>query len=174
MIEACVLSEDDPVELLEGWIVSKMPRNPQHDGTIQIASERIREILPNGWVIRSQSAITTEDSEPEPDLCIARGNTRSFLERHPAPNQIGVLIEVANSSLEHDRTVKGRTYAKAGIALYWIINLNDRLIEVYSNPSNADPSPTYLNRLDFSDVDRIPFILDDVEIGGLSVRELLP
>src|SRR5579862_9140639 len=68
MIDADVLDEGDAVELLEGWIVPKMPRNPPHDATIGLADDALRIRLPAGWHVRLQSAITTSDSEPEPDL----------------------------------------------------------------------------------------------------------
>src|SRR5438270_11160306 len=64
MIQAGVLTEDDAVELLEGWIIYKMPRNPIHDGTISKIDVKLRSLLPSGWLMRLQSAITTTDSEP--------------------------------------------------------------------------------------------------------------
>src|SRR5436305_4096318 len=70
MIQTGILEEDDSVELLEGWIVLKMPRNPPHDVAIDLAREAIETRLPAGWRVRVQSAITTSDSEPEPDLAV--------------------------------------------------------------------------------------------------------
>src|SRR5438552_2473089 len=74
MIQANVLTEDDAVEMLEGWVVYKMPRNPPHDGTVNKVDVRVRNQLPPGWVDRVQSAIATADSEPEPDVVLARGS----------------------------------------------------------------------------------------------------
>jgi Uma2 family endonuclease len=85
LIQAGILTENDPVELLEGWIVPKMPHNPPHDGTIELVEEVLRNRLPTGWRIRIHSAITTADSEPEPDLAIVRGTARSYLNHHPDP-----------------------------------------------------------------------------------------
>src|SRR5262245_40463855 len=99
MIQAGILTEDDRVELLEGWIVPKMPHNPLHDGTIQVASEVITGHLPPSWRIRIQSVVTTGDSEPEPDLAIVRGDRLSYLTRHPGPADVGTIIEVADSTL---------------------------------------------------------------------------
>src|SRR5262249_47133779 len=79
MIQAGILTEDDQVELLEGWIVPKMPHKPPHDGTIQLANKRIGRRLPPGWDIRVQSAVTTSDSEPEPDLAVVRGDESTYL-----------------------------------------------------------------------------------------------
>src|SRR5689334_16606792 len=70
MIRAGVFAHDERFELLEGWIVPKMSRNPPHDASMDQTHEEVRSRLPNGWRIRVQSAITTSDSEPEPDLAI--------------------------------------------------------------------------------------------------------
>src|SRR5438552_2158980 len=72
MIEIGILTEDDRVELLEGCIVDKMPHNPPHDGTINRINRRLIPILPDGWLLRVQSAITLARSEPEPDLVIVQ------------------------------------------------------------------------------------------------------
>ncbi len=122
MIQVGLLTEDDRVELLEGWIVPKMPRNPPHDATVEIADETLRPHLPPGWSLRVQSAITLPDSEPEPDVAVVRGGARDYLSRHPGPADVGLLIEVSESSLNRDRDEKGRLFAQAGIPHYWIIN----------------------------------------------------
>src|SRR5438309_2736413 len=83
MIEAGVLDEDDPVELLEGWMVAKMPRNPPHDGTITRMQKRLEPELGEDWLIRIQSAITTRDSEPEPDLAVVSSPLEKYFARHP-------------------------------------------------------------------------------------------
>src|SRR5688572_3142360 len=86
LIETGVLKEDDPVELLEGWIVFKMPRNPPHDTTIDTVQEALRQKLqPPAWRVRVQSAITTSDSEPEPDVVVAAGPPSRYLKRHAGP-----------------------------------------------------------------------------------------
>ncbi|MGZ3415793.1 MAG: Uma2 family endonuclease, partial [Isosphaeraceae bacterium] len=119
MIRAGILGEDDNVELLEGWIVPKMPRNPAHDALIawvhnRVLAPRLRE----GWYCRGQSAITTPDSEPEPDLAVIRGSESDYLSRHPGPADTALAVEVADSSLGRDRSIKARIYAAAGVPLY--------------------------------------------------------
>ena len=116
MIQAGILGEDDDVELLEGWIVPEMPRNPAHDALIawvhnRVLAPRLRE----GWFCRGQSAITTPDSEPEPDLALIRGSERDYLSRHPGPADTALAVEVADSSLSRDRSIKARIYAAAGV-----------------------------------------------------------
>src|SRR6266849_885039 len=125
LIQEGFLGENDRVELLEGWIVPKMTHNPPHDSTIQIVSECLAERIPVGWKIRIQSAVTTNDSEPEPDLAVVRGQARTYAARHPGPQDIGLIIEIAESSLLQDRHDKARIYARAGISEYWVINLMD-------------------------------------------------
>jgi Uma2 family endonuclease len=174
MIQAGILTEDDAVELLEGWIVPKMPRKPPHDGTIQIVNNRLRRVLPPGWDIRVQSAITVGDSEPEPDLAVVRGDERSYLQRHPGPTDVGAAMEVADTSLTQDRDDKGRILARARIPVYWIINLIDQQIEDYTDPSGPTANPCYRNRTDYGLQDSIPFVLDFQEIARIPVRELLP
>ena len=80
LIEEGFFAHDERFELLEGWIVAKMPRNPIHDAAIDVAHELIRTALPTGWRVRVQSAITLSDSEPEPDLVIVRGEARDYSE----------------------------------------------------------------------------------------------
>src|SRR5262245_16087266 len=82
LIQMGLLTEDDPVELLEGWIVPKMPRNTPHDVCLDKSLEALRAILPTGWRLRVQSAITTPDSEPEPDFAIVPGPANRYLAHH--------------------------------------------------------------------------------------------
>src|SRR5690348_4645166 len=77
MIETGILNELDQVELLEGVVVVKMPRNPIHDATIELIEEALSRLLPAGWRVRVQSAVTFRDSEPEPDLAVVRGSPRN-------------------------------------------------------------------------------------------------
>src|SRR5262249_34402061 len=103
MIASGVFDEDEPLELLEGYVVVKMPRNPPHDGTSQGLQKRVFRLLPSGWDLRVQSAITLSDSEPEPDLVVVRGDETHYKHRHPGPADIGLIVEVADSSLDRDR-----------------------------------------------------------------------
>ena len=174
LIELGILTEDDNLELLEGYLVHKMSRNPPHDVTLALIQETLPRLLPAGWCLRSQSAITLAASEPEPDGAIVRGNARTYTARHPGPADIGVVIEVADSTLDGDRLDKGRIYARAGIPCYWIINLVDRQIEVYTAPSGATATPAYGQRQDFHATDDIALTLDGATVATIPVRELLP
>jgi Uma2 family endonuclease len=174
MIRAGILDEDDNVELLEGYVVNKMARNPPHDGTIQLVSDLIREVLPPGWCVRDQSAVTLVASEPEPDVCIARGTRRDYLTAHPQAADVGLVVEVSDITLAFDRTDKARIYARAGIGTYWIVNLVDRQIEVHTGPTGPAASPGYARRDDFPVGGSVSLVLDGVVIASLAVGDVLP
>lgn len=174
MIRAGILTDDDPVELLEGWLVTKMPKNPPHRISTQVTREAFAQLLPPGWYVDDQEPITTKDSEPEPDVVIVQGDRRDYLERHPYADEVGLVVEVADTTLQRDRTSKKRLYARAGIAVYWIINLVDRQIEVYTKPLSNAQLPDYQERKDFSIHDQIPLLLNGQEIGTIPVQNLLP
>jgi Putative restriction endonuclease len=121
MIEVGILTKDDKVELLEEHIVLKFSRTPLHDGTLQLAHKTLDELIPNGWLLRNQATVALEDSQPEPDLSVVRGDLRTFLSRHAGPAETGLLIEVADLSLLRDQRDKMRIYARANVPVYWII-----------------------------------------------------
>jgi Uma2 family endonuclease len=168
MIQLGILTDDDPVELLEGWLVYKMPKNPTHRITTKLTRDALDQILPPGWYVDTQEAITLSDSEPEPDVVIVRGATQDYLDRHPTAQDIALVIEVADSTLERDRTSKKRLYARAGIPIYWIINLVDRAIEIYTQPENED----YQQQT--TATERIEVVLEGRTIAQISIANLLP
>ena len=143
MAQLCILTEDDNIELLEGYLVHHhRPRTPLHDGTLSLVFEYLLSIIPDGWRVRNQSGVTLSDSEPEPDLAIVRIDPADYMQHHPGPADIALVIEVADSSLDGDRADKCRIYARAGIQEYWIVNLVDTQIEVYSSPVNGGYAQT--------------------------------
>lgn len=175
MIDSGILTDEDQVELLEGWIVPKMARNPPHDAVIaQLQLEVIGPRLPKGWFCRVQSAITTPDSEPEPDLAILRGRPLDYLKRHPGPKDMALVIEVADTSIRRDRTIKARLYARASIPIYWIVNLSGARVELHSEPSGPADAPSYGQRRAYGRTRTIPLELDGTTVAEIPVRELLP
>jgi Uma2 family endonuclease len=165
--------DDERYELLEGWIATKMTRKPPHDAVIDLLADLLRAMLPPGLRVRVKSAITTCDSEPEPDLAVVRGHPRDYLDHHPGPGEIALLVEVADSSVDRDRA-KARIYARAGIATYWIVNLPERLVEVYTAPSGDTAAPRYHRREDFAPGVEVPLVVDGRAIGALAATEILP
>jgi Uma2 family endonuclease len=172
MVRLGILGDDDPVELLEGWLVYKMPKNPPHRATTKLTRNALEAIISEDWYVDTQEPVTLIDSEPEPDVVIVRGNTRDYLDRHPGAQDIALVIEVSDTTLERDRTSKKRLYARAGIPVYWIINLPEQQIEVYSEPVIEEV--IYQRRQDYALSDRIPVAIAGQIIGHLSVGDLLP
>ncbi len=133
--------EGEPIELLGGQLVVAEPQHPYHASAITAADYALRGVLPRGWIVRTQLPISLDDeSEPEPDLVVVAGGPADYRHDHPAHPTLAV--EVATSSLRLDRHHKGSLYARAGVADYWIVNLIDRLLEVYRDPG-PDPSAPY-------------------------------
>lgn len=174
IIQAGILTDDDSVELLEGWLVFKMPKNPPHRATTRLVRTALENILPAGWYVDSQEPITLSNSEPEPDIVVVRGDTRQYLDRHPGAENIALIIEVSDTTLQRDRTVKKGIYARAGISIYWIVNLVEEQVEVYSQPLVEVEQPDYSQRLDFGRSAVIPIIIEGIEIGAIAVDALLP
>lgn len=173
LIELGILTEDDNLELLEGYLVHKMSRNPPHDAAIQKGTKKWLRLLPPGWDLRVQSAITLTESEPEPDFAVVRGDETAYMARHPAAADVGLVVEVSDSTLPGDRDDKGRIYASAGIPCYWIVNINDRHIEVYTSPSGPIADPKFAHRVDHRAGDDVTLLLGGATVV-IAVQDLLP
>jgi Uma2 family endonuclease len=174
LIDLGILTEDDNLELLEGYLVHKTSRNPPHDNSLHLTLRTLLRVMPPNWVLRIQSAITLSDSEPEPDLAAVRGDERRYAARHPGPGDVSIVIEVSDSTLPGDRDDKGRIYAAAGIPYYWIINLVDRQVEVYTSPSGPTVHPGFAQRVVYRVGDHIPFVLDGAVVAQVAVQDLRP
>ncbi|MDY6785753.1 MAG: Uma2 family endonuclease [Cyanobacteriota bacterium] len=174
MIEKGILSDDDAVELLEGWLICKMPKNPPHRATTRLVRTALESILPAGWYVDSQEPITLSNSEPEPDVVVVRGDTRQYLDRHPNAEEIALVIEVSDTTLQRDRDLKKRLYARSGIPVYWIVNLIERQIEVYTQPSGELDPPDYTQRQNYAHSTLIPVAIENIKVGKLSVSSLFP
>lgn len=174
MIHAGILTDDDPIELLDGWLVYKMPKNRQHIIATRHARDLIEQSIPPGWYVDSQEPITTEESEPEPDVCVVRGALDDYPDHHPRPADIALLVEVADTTLDRDRGFKKRLYAQASIPIYWIVNLQDLQVEVYTEPSGPGRLPDYHQRQDYPLTQSVPLVIDGRDVGRLPVQDLLP
>jgi len=134
MIRAGILTENDPVELIRGELLEKMPIGDLHVGTVIRLTRLFIKRLPEEVTVSIQNPVVFADSEPEPDVAILRPKTNDYGSRKPTPEDLLLLVEVAESSLEFDRATKLPLYAEAGIAEYWIANLLDEQLEVYQDP----------------------------------------
>ena len=171
LADAGVLTEDDNVELLEGWIVPKMTKNPPHEWAVTEIAGLLSALLPDRWLLRTQCAINTGDSEPEPDHSIVRGPGHRYLTAHPSGSDIAHVIEVADSSLDRDR-LKAAIYAREAIPSYWIVNLADRQVEVYGSPD--PPESRYRTVAVLGPDSTVELILDGQTAASFTVEQFLP
>jgi Uma2 family endonuclease len=174
MIDTGILTDEDRVELLEGYMVQKMPANPPHDSTITKLYRRLDRMAPDGFLVRCQTGSSLPNSRPEPDLAVVRGEETAFDARHPLPDEIALVIEVADSSLVRDRVDKNRIYARESIPQYWVVNLVDEQIEVYTDPTGPQSAPIYRRRQDFTRGTAVPVELDGRAVGTVNVDDVLP
>jgi Uma2 family endonuclease len=172
MIESGAFTEDDRLELIDGWVVQQMAKGPGHEYAVGQGEELLRARIPAGWHVRNQAPITLTRSEPEPDLTIVRGDREAYRQRHPVASEVAVVVEVSDPSLTTDR-VKGKAYGSAGIAEYWIINLVDRRVEVYASPDAASELG-YASRTFFGLNETVALHIAGQDLGTLPVIALLP
>lgn len=172
LIDAGILTSDDPVEMLEGVLVQKMSKKPPHSATTRRARRALERAIPSGFFVDSQEPVTTGDSEPEPDLCIVRGNDSAYETRHPGPEDAPLIVEVSDTTLATDRGTKKRVYARAQFPVYWIINLIDLVVEVYSAPSGPVDSPDYGRRDQYRVGDVVPLVIDGSHVGQVAVADI--
>ena len=168
MIKAGIFGPEERVELIEGEIVEMSPQDPPHSVGVLVVEEALRRAFPVGFHVRAQLPLALDDdSEPEPDLAVVRGDIRDYVANHPATAVL--IVEVAHSTLDYDRRRKARIYARAGIPEYWIVNVLERVVEVYREPR---PNGTYADVQRLGEADSVsPLAKPD---AWLEVRALLP
>ena len=128
-------SPDARVELIEGIVYDMAPQKSPHSTACRLAQEALRSVFPlsSGYEIRGQFPLAlSDDSEPEPDVAVVEGSIRDFADSHPTTALL--IVEVADSTLFHDRKRKIPLYARSGIPESWLLNLPRRMLEVYRNP----------------------------------------
>ena len=140
LIDLGMLHEDEPVELVAGRLIVAEPQNDPHARAIELVADTLRTAFGPGWRIRVQLPLALgADSEPEPDVAVVRGTPRDRQRGHPS--SAALVVEVADSSVRLDRGLKARIYARARIADYWVVNLVDRSVEVYREPTTGGRRP---------------------------------
>ncbi len=171
MADAGIFGERDRVHLINGCLVEKMTLHPPHAIADDLCGEALRLVLPPGWYIRPGKPVRIPGlaSMPEPDRGVARGSIRDYGGRHPGPDDLALVVEVSDSSLDEDRKM-AEIYGKAGIPVYWIVNLIDSQVEVYSDP---DPSGYQTHEV-LAPGHVLSVKVDGVEVGEIPVADILP
>ncbi|GMQ76510.1 MAG: Uma2 family endonuclease [Gammaproteobacteria bacterium] len=129
MIEAGIFHPESHLELIEGEVLTMTPQGSRHMTAIRLVETALREVFSIGHDVRTQAPLALDErSEPEPDVAVVTGTPRDYRDAHPATAVL--VVEVADSTLSFDRGRKKALYARAGIAEYWIVNLDDSQLEV--------------------------------------------
>ena len=171
MVASGAFTKADRFELIEGILVEKMTKGRRHSASSELCWRAIDALLPPGWHVRIEKPvrIPARDSEPEPDVSVARGSIQDYLELDPGPPDVALVVEVAESTLADDRAMAA-TYGGGGIPTYWIVNVAGRTLEVYANPTGgAYPTPTILG-----ETESVDLIIQGQVVGQIAVADLLP
>ena len=135
MGEAGILTEDDRVELIEGELVAMSPIGSDHSGTVNALNHLLVMAVHGRAVVAVQNPVILDDhSEPQPDFAVLRYRDDHYRRATPRPEDVVLIVEIANSSLNYDRAVKRPLYARRGIPEYWIVNVQGGEVEVCRNP----------------------------------------
>lgn len=171
MVDEGILNTRDPVHLIDGILVAKMTQNDPHCTADDLTGAALQALLPAGWYIRPAKPIRLPDqnSKPEPDRAVVRGTIRDYTARTPGPADIGLIVEVSDSTVYDDRALTG-IYGRAGIPTYWIVNLVHRQVEVYSDPDREG----YGSRQTYREGQSVPVVIDGQPLGQIAVDDILP
>ena len=167
------LFDDERVELLDGEIWTLPPQKTPHFAAIRRAVDALEVVFGTDFDFRQQASMTLEDgTEPEPDVLVVPGRWQDYEDHHPAPPEVHLLVEVSDATLWKDRNKKQNTYARAGIADYWIVNLVNRQLEVYRDPEPTANGHGYRTKLVLLDGDSIAPL--SAPNGTVAVAALFP
>jgi Uma2 family endonuclease len=171
MIRDGTIKENERVELIEGLLVTKMGRNRPHIVAGKIGFAAFARLVPPGWhVAKEDPVVVSEWSKPEPDLAVVRGSAKDYLDRDVAAADVCLVVEISESTLAWDRSEMTKVYASAGIPVHWIVNLVDRQIQVYAEPTEDG----YQSRQDFASGQDVPVAVEGREVGRIPVAEIVP
>lgn len=157
---------DKRVELINEELVEIMPQKPAHRLTVSLILPIAMHWSGEGYHILCQLPLRLSNSVPEPDIAIVSGQPRDYADSHPTT--AALVIEVSDTTLEYDQTIKAPIYAAAGIEDYWIINLNERTVEIRRQPGPRG----YRSLQTFTETDTIAPLFNPT--AHIAVAELLP
>lgn len=165
---------DMKVELVGGRLV-EMTESPEHRNTVENTDELLTGLLGRDrWYVARESSVEFPDWTPIPDIAVCRGPRKpTYLHRSPNSGDVVLLVEVSQSTYRYDTRVKLPRYAQARIPLLWIVNLDERVVEVYSDPSGR----TYARKEEYGERTSVPVkIVESLHVieGLIPVREILP
>ena len=170
LVASGAFNEHDRLHLINGFLVERMTQGDPHCVADDLCRNALVSALPTGWFVRSNKPVRLPPhSKPEPDHAVVRGQIRDYLHQSPGPADVALIVEIAFSSLRDDREM-ARLYSQAGISTYWIVNLIDRQVEVYSDPTGTG----YASYVCYSVGQIVPVVIAGVQAGSVAVADIFP
>ncbi len=167
MIAQGLFAPGERLELIDGEILKMTPQGSLHATAVRLAEDALRALFSRGFDVRAQLPLALGiSSEPEPDIAVVKGKPRDYRDAHPSAAVL--IVEIADTTLEYDRSRKESIYARAGVQDYWIVNLVETCVEVYRDPGKEG----YRAMIRFAPGATISPL--SIREGSLSVADLLP
>jgi Uma2 family endonuclease len=166
--------DDDQVELIDGYVVGRGEMKPSHVLATELVKGCVQPLLPSDRFVREDKPVRIPDfDEPRPDIAVVRGDPKVYAHRHPGPEDVSLLVEVSDTTLPRDRGEKWVNYARSGIPVYWIVNLVDHQVEVYTDPTAAGYGSRFVYA-QFLSAQSVPVVIDGILVGQIAVSDILP
>jgi len=175
IVEMGVLGEDERVELIDGRILRMSPIGSQHAAYVSFLNRKLRSIEDTAIVRIQDPIILDDETEPQPDVAVVKLKANAYADSHPYAEDILLIVEVADTSLQEDRLIKLPKYAGSVVPEVWILNLIEKIVEVYREPLTlANGIPGYRRRTDFKVGEFLsPEAFPDLRIEILELSNLL-
>ena len=165
MAEVGVLAPDARVELIEGKIIDMAPIGSRHAAAADLLAERFIQALGGSALVRVQGPVRLGPrSEPQPDISLLKPRDDRYAKSHPTAADVLLLVEVSDTSLQFDREIKARLYARHGIPELWIADLNDERLHIFRTPREGDYADVSAVR---AGIVRIPALAIEVDLAQL-------
>jgi Uma2 family endonuclease len=173
LLESEFFPREARVGLWDGRIYEKMAKTQAHAVAAMKANNTLTRILPPGWTLSGENPLTVGPRRaPLPDLIVLRGDPDDYIDRRPGGADVGLVVEFSLTSLKADTGPKLAAYASAGIPAYWVLNLVDGVVHVYSDPVPAESR--FASAVTVKRGESFPFTLGGVPVGPIAASDLLP
>ena len=178
MAESAIFQESDRLELIKGEIIEMSPVGTRHASCVNKLNQLLAKKLPTETIVSVQNPIVlSNNSEPQPDLVILKYRSDFYANEHPKPEEILLLIEVSDSSIEYDQSIKIPLYAENQISEVWLVNLNNNCVEIHQKPyQNYYQSIQKLSASrtqDLADVSRMLGLADETKLIQIQIRAIV-
>jgi Uma2 family endonuclease len=175
MIAAAIFPEAASVELLGGVLAEQMTKHTPHNFAVCGLADALRELVSPGWIVREEKSVVLGTYwRPEPDVAVARRPLTHYRAKDPSKADLAFVVEVSESSYGVDRGVKWAGYAAAKVPAYWIVSLEKRVIEVYSDPGGRSKAARYRGAATFGPGESVPVVVEGRKLGDIAVNGILP